>query len=80
MRKLKLIWDFKGPDSMKTAEHHLIHLKEYVQLKDFDFIATGTESISMTHHIAYAAVEEPNMISVRDELRPHRGQLWTENI
>ena len=30
MRKLKLIWDFKGPDSEKTAAHHLIHLDEYV--------------------------------------------------
>ena len=29
MRKLKLIWDFRGPDALKTAEHHEIHLKEY---------------------------------------------------
>ena len=78
MRKLKLIWDFKGPDGKKTAEHHLIHLKEYVQRKNFEFIATGTESLSEMHHIAFAAVEEKDMIEVRDELRPHRGQLWTQ--
>jgi len=28
-RKLKLIWDFRGESSEKTAEHHAIHLKEF---------------------------------------------------
>ncbi|ARN76550.1 hypothetical protein BST97_00205 [Nonlabens spongiae] len=78
MRKLKLIWDFKGPDGKKTAEHHLIHLKEYVERKDFDFIASGVEAVSENHHLAFVAVEEANMIEVRDDLRPHRGQLWTK--
>ena len=41
MRKLKLIWDFRGPASLKTAEHHLIHLKEYIQLKNLDITITG---------------------------------------
>ena len=27
-RKIKLIWDFRGEASAKTAEHHDIHLKE----------------------------------------------------
>ena len=26
-KKIKLIWDFRGPESAKTAEHHEIHLK-----------------------------------------------------
>ena len=33
MRNLKLIWDFKGPDALKIAQHHEIHLKEYIELK-----------------------------------------------
>ena len=30
MRKLKLIWDFKGQDGIKTAEHHDVDLNEFV--------------------------------------------------
>lgn len=78
MRNLKLIWDFKGPDSKKTAEHHLVHLKEYASMKKLDFIASGTEELSVMHNIAYAAVAETIMPQVRDDLKPHRGQLWVE--
>ena len=31
MRKIKLIWDFRGQAARKTAEHHEIHLKEFIQ-------------------------------------------------
>ena len=31
MRKIKLIWDFRGEAAAKTAEHHLIHLNEYLE-------------------------------------------------
>ena len=30
-RKIKLIWDFRGEVATKTAEHHDIHLKEYLE-------------------------------------------------
>jgi hypothetical protein len=76
MRKLKLIWDFKGPDAARTAAHHLIHLDEYVASEKVASIATGVEAINDSHHIAFIALEEEHMIAVRDALKPHRGQLW----
>ena len=30
MRQIKLIWDFRGQAAAKTAEHHEIHLKEFL--------------------------------------------------
>ncbi|MGL1889749.1 MAG: hypothetical protein OCD76_24760 [Reichenbachiella sp.] len=30
-KKVKMIWDMRGGDAKGTAEHHAIHLKEYVQ-------------------------------------------------
>lgn len=78
MRKLKLIWDFKGPDAERTASHHLIHLNEYVKNEKVDFIVTGTEKINQMHHIAFLALEEIYMPPVRNALKPHRGQLWKE--
>ena len=79
MRKLKLIWDFRGPVSQKTAEHHLIHLKEYIQLNATEVIKTGVETHSDMHSIAYMVVDESIMKPIRDALKPHRGQLYSED-
>lgn len=79
MRKLKLIWDFKGPVSQKTAEHHLIHLKEYINLNGLDITITGLETFSEMHSIAYLVVDESEMKPIRDVLKPHRGQVYSES-
>ena len=78
MRKLKLLWDFRGPASLKTAEHHLIHLKEYIQLKNLDITITGVETLSDMHSLAYLVVAESEMKPIRDALKPHRGQVYSE--
>lgn len=79
MRRLKLIWDFRGPESKKTAEHHLIHLKEYIQLQQLDISITGVETYSEMHSIAFLVVNESEMKPIRDALKPHRGQVYAEN-
>lgn len=79
MRKLKLIWDFRGPVSQKTAEHHLIHLKEYIQINDLEITITGVETLSEMHSLAYLVVDEAKMKPIRDTLKPHRGQIYATN-
>lgn len=76
-KQLKLIWDFRGPDAQKTAEHHEIHLKEFIQMENLKNNITGVETISEVYTMAYLVVNENEMISVRDRLRPHRGE-WYE--
>ncbi|MHA7842785.1 MAG: hypothetical protein ACX93I_05665 [Winogradskyella sp.] len=78
MRKLKLIWDFRGPASQKTAEHHLIHLNEYIATKKLDISITGVETLSDMHSIAFIVVDESEMKPLRDALKPHRGQVYSE--
>ena len=78
MRKLKLIWDFRGHAGLKTAEHHLIHLKEYIQLEELDVTVTGVETLSDMHSLAYLVVDESEMKPIRDALKPHRGQVYSE--
>ena len=78
MRKLKLIWDFRGPHALKTAEHHHIHLKEYIALQKLEVTTTGYESISDLHAIACLVIDENAMKPVRDALRPHRGQVYQD--
>lgn len=77
-RKLKLIWDFHGPDAQTTAAHHAIHLKEYLKTQQLSLDITGSESISETHSIAFLVVTDSEMPPVRDALKPHRGQLYED--
>lgn len=76
MRQLKLIWDFRGPDALKIAEHHVIHLKEYIQIEKLNLNITGFEALNDVHAIAFLVVNEANMKPVRDALKPHRGQVY----
>ena len=76
MRQIKLIWDFRGQTAAKIAEHHEIHLKEYIAFEKFPINITGFEIINDTYAIAFMVVNHENMIQVRDNLKPHRGELY----
>ena len=78
-RKIKLIWDFRGEAATKTAEHHEIHLKEYIEAEKLHLNITGFEIINEMHAIAFIVVEEKDMITFRDILKPHRGEVYTVN-
>jgi hypothetical protein len=80
MRKIKLIWDFRGSTASKTAEHHEIHLKEYIEIENIKLKITGFKILNEMHAIAFMVVTDENMIQVRDSLKPHRGELFEENI
>jgi len=75
-RKIKLIWDFRGPASAKTAEHHEIHLKEFIEMEKLPLNITGFEIINDMLAIAYMVVTDEHMIAVRDALKPHRGEIY----
>jgi len=78
-KQIKLIWDFRGSVAAKTAEHHEIHLKEYISKEKLPINITGFTTIKDMYAIAFMVVEEENMITVRDALRPHRGEIYLEN-
>ena len=75
-RRIKLIWDFRGPAAAKTAEHHEIHLKEYIAIEKLPLQITGFESLNELHAIAFMVVTDAHMVAVRDALRPHRGEIY----
>ncbi|MBC7523703.1 MAG: hypothetical protein H7239_04620, partial [Flavobacterium sp.] len=52
-RQIKLIWDFRGSASAKTAEHHEIHLKEYIVAEKLSPNITGFEILNEMYAIAY---------------------------
>lgn len=76
-RQIKLLWDFRGPAALKTAEHHEKHLKEFIAMENTALNITGFKEINDMHSIAFMVVEEKEMISFRDMLKPHRGEVYT---
>lgn len=77
-RKIKLIWDFRGPAAAKTAEHHEKHLREYIAIEHLDMNITGFKHVNEAHSYAFMVTEESNMITLRDALKPHRGEVYAE--
>lgn len=75
-RKIKLIWDFRGPGALKTAEHHEIHLKEFIIKENISSTITGFEVRNQMYAIAFMVIEEKDVASLRDILKPHRGVLY----
>ena len=74
-RIIKLIWDFKGDDAEQTAEHHKIHLKEFVVKEKLALNEVGIENVTKIHSIAFMNVIESDVFSVRDALIPHRAEV-----
>ena len=75
-RKIKLIWDFRGSTAAKIAEHHEVHLKEYIEAEKLELNITGFEVYNDMYAIAFMVVNEEDMILVRDSLKPHRGEVY----
>lgn len=75
MRKLKLIWDFKGPTGLGTAKHHCIHLKEFAEAEKLKFYEINHTEINKMWATAFIIVDEIDMKIYRDALKPHRGEV-----
>ena len=76
--RIKFIWDFRGPNASPIARHHVVHLKEFVQIEGLENTLCDVEEISDLHHIAYLVVEKHLMSTLRERLKPNRGQLFKE--
>lgn len=78
MKKIKLIWDFRGPSAKLTAEHHEKHLKEYIAAEKTNLNITGNQHVNEMYSLAFMVVDENEMLTVRDALRPHRGEEYVD--
>ncbi|MCA0932747.1 hypothetical protein LCM02_09820 [Lutimonas saemankumensis] len=74
-RKIKLIWDFRGPEAKEIAKHHVVHLEEFAIKENLDFFQADIQDINEMYCLAYITVPEKDMIVYRDALKPHRGEV-----
>ena len=77
-RKIKLIWNFSGPDAEGTAKHHEIHIREFLEKNNFNDLITGVDYQTEIVWSAYLIVDEKDMILFRDALKPHKGEIAEE--
>ena len=74
-KKIKLIWNFRGPDALETAKHHTIHLKEFATIENLPFHEIDIKELNPILCTAFIVVNESDMKVYRDALKPHRGEL-----
>ena len=73
--KAKLVWSFSGEGALKTAEHHLIHLKEYSDKEKVEVLEFGIEQQTEFTAIAFIIVARDLVDDLRQSLKPHKGFL-----
>ena len=73
--KIRLVWDFKGVDALKTAEHQLTHLVEFMIKKDISYLDKSSEQISELHSICSIIIKDSDLDFVKKRLKTHRGFL-----
>ena len=76
--RVKLIWDFRGPNAQPIAIHHAKHLAEFAETENLQNTIFGNEEITPMHHIAFLVVEKNMMNTLRETLKPTRGQIYDE--
>ena len=72
-KKAQLIWSFNGQDGLKTAEHHLVHLKEFAQMEAVPILKSGVNKTSPLSCEAFIVVEMEWVEKLRTQLKPNKG-------
>ena len=75
LKKVKLIWDFKGDNTFEMATHYNKHLIEFFDKKKIELIKSGVEIITENYHLSFAIVNEKDVNSIKHPLKPHRALL-----
>ena len=65
-------WDFFGPTAMRTAEHFLHHLNDFLRHHQRASLRTGISSTQTAHAEAWCQVTTNHDLAVIKPLRPHR--------
>lgn len=77
-QKVKLIWEYRGPEAQQIAEHYEHHLVEFMEEHSLMYRIAGTESLSEMYSVAFMVVDESEIEMVRNILRPRKAVLYQE--
>lgn len=74
MKLIKLIWDFKGPSSNKTAEHFKSHLDQFLKIENKTFSDLGLEIVNDSYSFVFIITSTDDLNFFKEKLKPNRGQ------
>ena len=74
MKLIKLIWDFKGPSSNKTAEHFKSHLDQFLKIENKTFSDLGLEIVNDSYSFVFVITSIDDLNFFKERLKPNRGQ------
>ncbi len=74
-RKIKLIWAFKGIETLETAKRHCEDLEAFAKSKTLHFYEVGVREINEFFTETFIVVDEVDMKIYRDALKPQRAEL-----
>jgi hypothetical protein len=77
-RKIKLIWEFSGPDAEETAKHHSAVIEGVIAQENLEVSISGTEYISHVSWLAYLIVLEKNVPVIKGILKPLRSEIFED--
>jgi len=70
--QFKIIWDYRGPDALMTAQHFEHHLEDFIKMRNLKSNQTGIEVYSEFYATAFMIVKEDELEVVRQALRPNK--------
>jgi hypothetical protein len=65
-------WDFFGPRAQGTAEHFLVHLREFLSKNGCPDMPTGLRSEGAGHHAVFCCPPPALETRIAASLRPRR--------
>ena len=65
LEKIKLIWDFKGINSDKIANHHLKHLRDFFKIEKEILIDSGVQDLNQFHSTAFVIIMHKNLEKIK---------------
>ena len=72
-KKAQLIWNFNGKYGLKTAEHHLLHLKEFAKMEAVPILKSGINKTSPLSYEVFIIIEMEWVKKIRTQLKPNKG-------
>ena len=70
-----MVWDFYENNAIKTANHHTIHLEEYISKNNKEVYKIDSEEINSNSAISFMIVKEKDVNELKKLLKPHKGYL-----
>lgn len=62
-------------DALRIADHHLVHLNEYLNREDIFVVDKGTELTNEFSAMSFITIDNYLVEKLRVDLKPHKGFL-----